>query len=129
MIGERGHLLKDVKESAMLRKALFSTAAALSMFSVANAEASDRFSLGVNLGGAYPVYQPAPVIVNPYPTVVSPGYGYSPNYGYGGYGYNNYVNPGVSFGYSSYNNYRPVRPYNYGPYRGPVGHYGHNHCW
>src|SRR5262245_58509773 len=118
----------------MLRKALFSTAAALSMFSVANAEASDRFSLGVNLGGSYPVYQPAPVIVNPYPTVVSPGYGYPPNYGYGNYGYGGgygsygYVNPGVSFGYSSYNAYRPVRPYNYSGYRGPIHNHGHNHC-
>ena len=110
----------------MLRKALFSAAAALSMFSVANVEASDRFSLGLNLGGAYPVYQPAPVIVNPYPTYVSPGYGYSPSYGYGsGYGYG-YVNPGMSFNYSNYN-YRPVRPY--GGYRGPSHHHGHSHCW
>src|SRR6187549_3567540 len=112
----------------MLRKALFSAAAALSMFSVANVEASDRFSLGVNLGGTYPVYQPSPVIVNPYPTVVAPsyGYGYTPSYNYGGYGYSS---PGVGFNYSNYNSYRPVRPYNYGGYRGPINHHGHNHCW
>ena len=123
MISERGHTLRDGKGSAMLRKALFSAAAALSMFSVANVEASDRFSLGVNLGGGYPVYQPAPVIVNPYPSV-SPGYGYSPNYGYGaGYGYGS---PSVGFNYSNYN-YRPVRQYS--GYRGPVHHHGHSHCW
>ncbi|QDT56169.1 hypothetical protein Pan44_42210 [Caulifigura coniformis] len=108
----------------MFRKTLLSAAAALSMFSVANVEASDRFSLGLNLGGNYPVYQPAPVIVNPYPTVYAPSYGYTtPGYGYGGaYGY---VNPGVSFNYSNYNAYRPVRP-GYNNFRGPVNHYGHN---
>lgn len=116
----------------MLRKALFSTVAALSMFSVANVNASDRFSLGLNLGGAYPVYQPAPVVVNPYPTVMGPTYGYAPSYGYGNYGY---LNPGVSLGYSNWN-YRPpvARPYYGGGYGGYGGgfnnHYGHNHgCW
>jgi hypothetical protein len=129
MISECGHTLRDVKGSAMLRKALFSAAAALSMFSVANVEASDRFSLGLNLGGNYPVYQPAPVIVNPYPTVVNPsyGYGYQPSYGYGSYGYGN---PGVNFNYSNYNAYRPVRQPNYSGYRGPVRHHDHHHhCW
>jgi hypothetical protein len=115
----------------MVLKALFSAAAALSMFSVANVEASDRFSLGVNLGGGYPVYQPAPVIVNPYPTVVAPsyGYGYSPGYNYGGYGGYGYGSPGVGFNYSNYNAYRPVRPYSYGN-RAPVRHHDHHHhCW
>jgi len=114
----------------MFRKTLLSAAAALSMFSVANVEASDRFSLGLNLGGAYPVYQPAPVIVNPYPTVYAPSYGYTPSYGYGNaygnsygnnYGNYGYANPGMNFNYSNYNTYRPVRP----SYSN--NHYGHHH--
>ena len=109
----------------MLRKAMFSAAAALSMFSVANVEASDRFSLGLNFGGGYPVYQPAPVIVNPYPSPYTPNYGYGSGYGTG-YGYSN---PGVNFNYSNYNSYRPVRP-RYDDYRAPVRHHGHHHhCW
>jgi hypothetical protein len=123
----------------MLRKILFTTAAALSVFSATNSQASDRFSLGLNLGGGYPVYQPAPVVVNPYPaTVYAPSYPYS-NYGYSGYGSgygygSTYVNPGVSFGYSNYN-YRPqYRPlpsngWNNGGWNngGWNGGYGHNH--
>lgn len=114
----------------MLRKALFAAAAAVSMFSVANVEASDRFSLGLNLGGGYPVYQPAPVIVNPYPTVYPQNYGYTPSYGYGSsYGNYGYANPGVSFNYSNgYNSYRPVRPsYNSNNFRGSSHQYGHLH--
>jgi len=128
----RGRSTTDVKESAMFRKAMFSAVAAVSMFSVGNVEASDRFSLGLNLGGSYPVYQPAPVVVSPYPTVVAPSYGYTPNYGYNNYNYG-YANPGVSFNYSNYNAYRPVRPYNTSSYnynhRPPMHGHGHNHCW
>ena len=123
----------------MFRKIILSTAAALSAFTAANTQAGDRFSLGVNLGGGYPVYQPAPVVVNPYPTVYAPNYGYGSGYG-SGYGYAaptyvapRYVAPSVGFGYSNWDNNRNYgRPYNgynnfNSGYRGSNSHYGHHH--
>ncbi len=117
--------MQGVKEFAMLRTIALSTVTALSLAAATPTTASDRFAFGINVGGGYPVYQPAPVYVAPRPVYVpNYGYGYGPGYG------NSYYNPGFSFGYSNWGSPRRYAPYGGGyssGYRGGYGH-PHHHC-